>query len=199
MKVINPPYNHDSKPMGWGVICETNFYKFFHATSQHFSTCSQKICSRKNYTEHKVGYLRVKLVKNIPHHPNRIIEKHVFKTGLGERRNMHTRALRYGFFHCRLDMIFLKMLRRFRYDLDNLTNPLHDLDTIPIFLQPLKRSRFDIGFSAYPLDDLDIVHSWHDLSRFRFSRSPGDFKAHCFMSTVRMVKKQGRTKGLMKC
>ena len=46
MKVINPPYNHDSKPMGWGVICETNFYKFFDATSQHFSTCSQNICTR---------------------------------------------------------------------------------------------------------------------------------------------------------
>ena len=28
-----PPYNHDSKPMGWGVICKTNFYKFFDATS----------------------------------------------------------------------------------------------------------------------------------------------------------------------
>ena len=27
MKVISPPYNHDSKPMGWGVICKTIFKK----------------------------------------------------------------------------------------------------------------------------------------------------------------------------
>ena len=33
MKVISPHYNHDSKLMGWGVICETNSYKFFDATS----------------------------------------------------------------------------------------------------------------------------------------------------------------------
>ena len=30
----------------------------------------------KNYTEHKVGYLRVKLVKDIHHHLNKIIENH---------------------------------------------------------------------------------------------------------------------------
>ena len=44
------------------------------------------------------------------------------------------RVLRYGFFPCRFDMIFFKKLMRFRYDIDNLANPLHDLDSISIIL-----------------------------------------------------------------
>ena len=51
--------------------------------------------------------------------------------------DVSSRALRYGFFHCRFDMIFWNKLKRFRYDIDNLAHPLYDLDSIPIFLKTL--------------------------------------------------------------
>ena len=76
MKVISPSYNHDPKPKGWEVICRTNFFQFFHATSKHFLPYTKNICPQKSNPEHKIGYSRMKLAKSISPHQNRKIEKH---------------------------------------------------------------------------------------------------------------------------
>ena len=52
------------------------FINFLMQLLSTFEHALKTFATEKNYTEHKVGYLRVKLVKNIHLHLNRIIEKH---------------------------------------------------------------------------------------------------------------------------
>ena len=62
-------------PLVWEIIGKLIFIHFLMQLLSTFEHALGTFAPKK-YTEHKVGYLRMKLVKNIHHHHNRIIEKH---------------------------------------------------------------------------------------------------------------------------